>query len=184
VSGDSGQHNQHASFWPTHLLLLFMKYVNQPDCRNCACLSAQPALPAHTHFALSAMCYCSPEYCTASADGSVRIWDITSHQQLYEFGGSSASSRACGAPTAAAYHPRAYQLAVGYSTGLLRLFDVATTTLLLVSPSYSNSTSSRRSAHSKRKSVLTLLACCACLVQAVIPASFACTCKPMTGVHC
>ncbi|WIA16802.1 hypothetical protein OEZ85_013742 [Tetradesmus obliquus] len=71
-----------------------------------------------------------PEYCTASADGSVRIWDITSHQQLYEFGGGS-SSRTCGAPTAAAYNPRAYQLAVGYSSGLLRLFDVATTTLLL-----------------------------------------------------
>ncbi|WIA37015.1 hypothetical protein OEZ86_013999 [Tetradesmus obliquus] len=71
-----------------------------------------------------------PEYCTASADGSVRIWDITSHQQLYEFGGGS-SGRTCGAPTAAAYNPRAYQLAVGCSSGLLRLFDVATTTLLL-----------------------------------------------------
>jgi WD40 repeat protein len=76
---------------------------------------------------------CRLEYCTASADGSVRIWDITSHQQLYEFGGSSSSSRACGAPTSAAYHPAAYQLAIGYSSGLLRLFDVATTTLLLVS---------------------------------------------------
>jgi hypothetical protein len=62
----------------------------------------------------------------------VRIWDITSHQQLYEFGGSS-SSKVCGAPTAAAYHPAAYQLVIGYSSGLLRLFDVATTTLLLVS---------------------------------------------------
>jgi WD40 repeat protein len=74
---------------------------------------------------------CRPEYCTASADGSVRIWDIASHQQLYEFGGSS--SRACGAPASAAYHPAAYQLAIGYSSGLLRLFDVATNTLLLVS---------------------------------------------------
>jgi WD40 repeat protein len=81
---------------------------------------------------LHLLCCCRPEYCTASADGSVRIWDITSHQQLYEFCGGS-TSRACGAPTAAAYHPAAYQLAIGYSSGLLRLFDVATTTLLLVS---------------------------------------------------
>lgn len=61
----------------------------------------------------------------------MRVWEVTSHQQLYEFGGGAAAAGA-GSPTCAAYHPHNYQLAVGYTGGLMRLFDVATTTLLLV----------------------------------------------------
>jgi WD40 repeat protein len=113
------------------ILLFVVRYHTITSPHSLQCCAQQGAHPCfHVKQQLSA---CRPEYCTASADGSVRIWDVTSHQQLYEFGGSSASSKVTGAPTAAAYHPRAYQLAVGYSSGLLQLFDVATTTLLLVS---------------------------------------------------
>jgi hypothetical protein len=68
----------------------------------------------------------------------VRIWDIFSHQQLYEFGSSNTMSGGAAAPAAAAaascvtYHPVLYQVAVGSGGGLLQVFDVATTTLLQV----------------------------------------------------
>ncbi len=29
---------------------------------------------------------CRPEYCTASSDGTLRVWDLNTHQQLYEVG--------------------------------------------------------------------------------------------------
>lgn len=67
-----------------------------------------------------------PQYCTVSADGTVRIWDLRSHQQLYEFDAPGEVA------TAVAYHPRHHELAVGFENGRLRIFDVATTTLVQV----------------------------------------------------
>lgn len=68
-----------------------------------------------------------PEYCTASSDGTARIWDAAAgrHQQLYEF-----CVTGDGAATAVAYHPIRYELAVGYESGAVRIFDVATTRVL------------------------------------------------------
>jgi hypothetical protein len=79
-------------------------------------------------------------------DTTLRIWDLTTHQQLYEFGSPG------DVPTAAAYRPPApyaaqapapctqrrlqqqqqYELAAGYESGALRVFDMATTTVLQV----------------------------------------------------
>jgi WD40 repeat protein len=78
-----------------------------------------------------------PEYVTVSTDGSVRIWDATTHQQLFEFGrgshslGSSSSAAPCRA-SCAAFSPTGYQLAVGFNEGMVRLFDIATSQLLQV----------------------------------------------------
>lgn len=86
------------------------------------------------------MCCCRPEYVTVSTDGSVRIWDAATHQQLFEFGrgshsfsttSSSSSTAPCRA-SCAAFSPAGYQLAVGFNEGVVRLFDIATAQLLQV----------------------------------------------------
>jgi WD40 repeat protein len=71
-------------------------------------------------------CCCRPEYCTVSADHTIRVWDIHHHHQLYEF--SSGGEAAC----CAAYHPDGQQLALGFSSGRVRLFHLPTTSQLLV----------------------------------------------------
>ncbi len=68
-----------------------------------------------------------PEYCTAAADGSARIWDASgTHHQLYDF-----RVTGDGAATAVTYHPVRYELVIGYESGVTRVFDVATTRLLM-----------------------------------------------------
>lgn len=77
------------------------------------------------------------EYVTTSTDGSVRIWDAATHQQLFQLtAGSTAtvngSTAAACRPSCAALNPVAAQLAVGYREGLVRLFDVASSQMLQV----------------------------------------------------
>jgi WD40 repeat protein len=79
-------------------------------------------------------CCCRPEYCTVSADHTIRVWDIHHHHQLYEF--SSGGEAAC----CAAYHPDGQQLALGFSSGRVRLFHLPTTSQLLVGPPLAHQT--------------------------------------------
>ena len=70
-----------------------------------------------------------PEYCTGSADGTLRIWSLATHQQLFEFHAPGE------VVTCVAYHPSLYEIAAGFQNGRVRVFDVATTTLVQVQPS-------------------------------------------------
>ncbi|KAJ9518454.1 hypothetical protein QJQ45_018495, partial [Haematococcus lacustris] len=71
---------------------------------------------------------CRPEYCTVSSDGTIRIWDLATHQQLVEFDAPGE------VVTCVAYHPRQQELATGFANGRVRVFDVASTTLLQAIP--------------------------------------------------
>ncbi len=66
------------------------------------------------------------QFCTVSSDGTLRIWDLTTHAQLYEFDAPGE------AVTCIAYHPlpQHHELAAGFANGRVRVFDVPTTTLL------------------------------------------------------
>jgi WD40 repeat protein len=67
-----------------------------------------------------------PEYCTAGVDGTARVWDASGeHRQLYEF-----RVAGDGAASAVTYHPIRYELALGFDSGRVRIFDVATARLL------------------------------------------------------
>ena len=65
------------------------------------------------------------EFVTASCDGSIRVWELDGNQaQLVEFELPSGCSRAV------AYHPTEYAIACGFDDGSLRIFDIASTSLL------------------------------------------------------
>ena len=63
----------------------------------------------------------SEEFVSLSNDGSIRIWDTLSLEQKYEFNSTADQ------PLVAAFHPHQGSLAVGFSSGALRIFDIATT---------------------------------------------------------
>ena len=65
------------------------------------------------------------EFATASCDGSIRVWELDGNQaQLVEFEMPSGCSRAV------AYHPTEYSIACGFDDGSIRVFDIASTSLL------------------------------------------------------
>jgi WD40 repeat protein len=79
------------------------------------------------------------EFATASRDGTIRIWTLHTHAQIYEFstGGASASitsSASTGGEicTALAYHPQSsqYQLACGFMNGSVRIVSITNTSML------------------------------------------------------
>ncbi len=81
-------------------------------------------LPACPHSELHNHCHCSAQYCTASADGTTRVWDLATHAQLYEFDTPGEAALCC------AYHPSRRELACGYDSGRVRVFDVAKAALV------------------------------------------------------
>ena len=64
-----------------------------------------------------------------SEDGSIRIWDLGTHHQLYEFDAPGE------VPCSCAYHPVQHEVACGFASGCLRIFDIASTSLVQVSMS-------------------------------------------------
>lgn len=65
-----------------------------------------------------------PEFVTISKDNTVRIWDASTFDQLYQFDTVGEY------PVSVVYHPVQYQIAVGFSSGILRIFDIATTSVI------------------------------------------------------
>ena len=64
------------------------------------------------------------EFATMGRDGTIRIWDTLSGQQKFEFESSIDT------PLVGAFHPTLHTLSVGFQSGMLRVFDVETTTTL------------------------------------------------------
>ena len=64
------------------------------------------------------------EFLTLSADHSIRIWDTVSLAQKYEFNTPNDE------PVSAAFHPVSRTIAVGFTSGALRIFDIHTTSLV------------------------------------------------------
>lgn len=64
------------------------------------------------------------EFMTLGSDHTIRLWDLVSGQQKFEFD-SPQDTPLCGS-----YHPFAHILACGFSSGTLRVFDVQTTSTL------------------------------------------------------
>uniref|UniRef100_U3JPK0 WD repeat domain 90 n=1 Tax=Ficedula albicollis TaxID=59894 RepID=U3JPK0_FICAL len=62
---------------------------------------------------------------TVSQDSTIRVWDLPSRQQLYDF------SAAEEAPCAVAFHPFWKILACGFDSGVVRTFSLAASDLLL-----------------------------------------------------
>ena len=61
------------------------------------------------------------EFLSVGKDNTIRLWDATTGQQKFEFD-SPQDTPLCGA-----YHPVEHVLAVGFSSGAVRIFDVQTT---------------------------------------------------------
>lgn len=63
------------------------------------------------------------QYCTAGADGTVRVWDAARHQQELELTapGEAVLSLAC--------HPHTLEVACGFRGGALRVFDAGSAQL-------------------------------------------------------
>ncbi|KPP58808.1 hypothetical protein Z043_123333, partial [Scleropages formosus] len=63
---------------------------------------------------------------TASRDGTVRVWDLDSMQQLYDF----VSEDTPDTPCSVAFHPSGQVFSCGSSSGTVRVFNIADSTLL------------------------------------------------------
>uniref|UniRef100_A0A8C5QWB5 WD repeat-containing protein 90 n=1 Tax=Leptobrachium leishanense TaxID=445787 RepID=A0A8C5QWB5_9ANUR len=61
---------------------------------------------------------------TVSCDNTIRIWDMSSLQQLYDFTANEET------PCAVVFHPTRQALACGFSSGVVRFFDVVATALI------------------------------------------------------
>ncbi|KAM9015938.1 WD repeat-containing protein 90 isoform 1-T1 [Ara ararauna] len=62
---------------------------------------------------------------TVSQDSTIRVWDLVSMQQLYDF------TAAEGMPCAVAFHPTQQMLACGFDNGMVWTFSLATSSLLV-----------------------------------------------------
>uniref|UniRef100_A0A8C6J029 WD repeat domain 90 n=1 Tax=Melopsittacus undulatus TaxID=13146 RepID=A0A8C6J029_MELUD len=62
---------------------------------------------------------------TVSQDSTIRVWDLISMQQLYDF------TAAEGVPCAVAFHPTQQMLACGFDNGMVWTFSLATSSLLV-----------------------------------------------------
>ncbi|XP_056222733.1 WD repeat-containing protein 90 [Seriola aureovittata] len=60
---------------------------------------------------------------TASSDGTVRIWNMDSLHQLYDFVSEDS-------PCSVAFHPSEQVFSCGFSSGVIRVFDISTAKLL------------------------------------------------------
>ncbi|RMC17874.1 hypothetical protein DUI87_05543 [Hirundo rustica rustica] len=62
---------------------------------------------------------------TVSQDNTIRVWDLASRQQLYDFSAAEET------PCTVAFHPLWKMLACGFDSGVVRVFSLAASDLLL-----------------------------------------------------
>uniref|UniRef100_A0A8C5JQT2 WD repeat domain 90 n=1 Tax=Junco hyemalis TaxID=40217 RepID=A0A8C5JQT2_JUNHY len=62
---------------------------------------------------------------TVAQDSTIRVWDLASRQQLYDFSAAEES------PCTVAFHPFWKMLACGFDSGVVRIFNLAASDLLL-----------------------------------------------------
>jgi len=65
------------------------------------------------------------EFVTVGNDGTIRLWDIISGQQKFEF------SSPIDSPQCVVYHPSIHVISCGFASGSLRIFDVESTTTIV-----------------------------------------------------
>lgn len=65
-----------------------------------------------------------PEFTTISDDETVRVWDLLTSKQLFQF--DTAGDK----PSCLVYHPSDYVVACGFNSGVIRLFDIAPTSVI------------------------------------------------------
>ncbi|XP_073504675.1 WD repeat-containing protein 90 isoform X2 [Phyllobates terribilis] len=82
----------------------------------------QTLMRSHTD-ALLAFSTSHGQIATVSGDRTIRIWDAASLQQLYDFTSNEET------PCTVVFHPVRPALACGFSSGVVRYFDVASTSL-------------------------------------------------------
>ncbi|XP_075035229.1 WD repeat-containing protein 90 isoform X1 [Mixophyes fleayi] len=84
----------------------------------------QTLMRSHTDSVLAFSAHPSqPHLATVSTDNTIRIWDLCSLQQLYDFTANEET------PCTVTFHPTRQALACGFSSGVVRYFDVTTTSL-------------------------------------------------------
>ncbi|KAG9465767.1 hypothetical protein GDO78_017755 [Eleutherodactylus coqui] len=84
----------------------------------------QTLMRSHTESLLAFSTHPSyPQLATVSSDNTIRIWDLASLQQLYDFTANEET------PCTVTFHPMRQALACGFSSGAIRYFDVAVTAL-------------------------------------------------------
>lgn len=70
------------------------------------------------------------EFATASSDGSIRVWNLPTKAQLFEFDAPGETARCLAYKPNSASHD-SYELAVGFDNGTIRVFDVPKTTMVV-----------------------------------------------------
>ncbi|KAM4697701.1 WD repeat-containing protein 90 [Rhinophrynus dorsalis] len=84
----------------------------------------QTLMRSHTDSLLAFSTHPShPHIATVSSDNTIRIWNMHTLQQLYDFTANEET------PCAVTFHPIQQALACGFSNGVVRYFDVAATAL-------------------------------------------------------
>uniref|UniRef100_A0A7N8XKJ2 WD repeat domain 90 n=1 Tax=Mastacembelus armatus TaxID=205130 RepID=A0A7N8XKJ2_9TELE len=78
---------------------------------------------SHTDTVLGFSVDCIRHLTTASADGTVRIWNMDSLHQLYDFVSEDS-------PCSVAFHPIEQIFSCGFSSGIVRVFDISSAKLL------------------------------------------------------
>ncbi|KAL2078258.1 hypothetical protein ACEWY4_025943 [Coilia grayii] len=143
----TGSEDGFLRLWPLDFSAVFLEAEHEgPVCQVCVCEGGlkvlastrcgslgylevrsrgyQTLMRSHTHTVLGfSIDGLRRHLTTASSDGTVRVWDMDSMQQLYDFVSEDT-------PSSVAFHPSLPVFCCGSSSGRLRVFDITTASML------------------------------------------------------